>query len=80
MDNAYNKWAGSNMTVYGHHVVSLLASAVTASLVTSMGTKIFRSLQSVYGGANEEAVLGANDVPVPETQVSRHGHKILRKF
>ena len=80
MDNAYDKWISSNITVYGHHVVSLLASAVTASLVTSMGTKIFRSLQSVYGRSGKNKKLSANDVPIPDEQLLRHGQKIVKRF
>lgn len=78
MDVAYEKWAVSNMTVYGHHVASLLASAVTASFVTSMGTKIFRSLQTVYDRSSGGTIPGS--LPVPDSKIAHIGGKTVKRF
>ena len=71
MDDAFTKWSPTNMSTYGHHVVSLLASAITAAAVTHLGMK---GVKFIAG--SKLAKMSKNS----QSSVRQAGRKIVKKY
>ena len=75
LDSAYETWSPSNMGIYGHHVVSLLASAATASIATSIGLKTLKAVWNTKQAAEATKLGGVSTQIRP---VNINAGKVIR--